>query len=399
MKKLVAIILTFVITLSLIVPTVADSADFISDNEGPSLSTGGEAVKLDIDAKSAYLIEAETGTVLYANNELADASPASVTKIMTLLLVMEAIDEGIIKLTDVVSVSPYAASFGGSQVFLEEGERISVEDLLKSTVIASANDAAVALAELVCGSESAFVSRMNQKAMELGLKNTHFQNTTGLDDTTTDHYSCALDIATMSRELIKHELILKYSSIWQDTIRDGQFTLTNTNRLVRYYDGCNGLKTGSTDKAGYCVSTTAKRDNMQLIAVIMGAETRDGRNAAARTLLDFGFSNYALYEESEQFLEDASVVKGKKDAVGLYTTPFRYVVKKGEVGAVEKIYEIPEKLVAPFSEGEAVGKVTYKLADKVIGHSDICTEEAVMEIGIFEIFVRILKNIFLGGKS
>jgi D-alanyl-D-alanine carboxypeptidase (penicillin-binding protein 5/6) len=209
------------------------------------------------DIAGAYLVEASTGKVLFAKNEYQSMIPASVTKIMTLLLVCEAIDSRIIALDDTVTVSQNAASKGGSQIFLKEGERMSVLDLLKSTIIASANDAAVALAELVAGSESAFVRRMNKRAAELGLKNTVFENATGLDDTATNHYSCPADIAKMSIELIKHSIILEYSSLWQDSIRNGEFTLTNTNRLVRYYDGCNGLKTGSTDKAGYCVSASA----------------------------------------------------------------------------------------------------------------------------------------------
>jgi D-alanyl-D-alanine carboxypeptidase (penicillin-binding protein 5/6) len=322
MKKYISLLLGLVITLS-IGTTCFAGFEGNSSAEGDSLQTNAD---FDVDCAGAYLCEASTGKVLYAKGEYKAQSPASVTKIMTLLLVCEALDVGKFSLDDTVTVSAHAASMGGSQVFLEEGERVKVEDLLKSTVIASGNDSAVALAELTCGSEDAFVRLMNKRAAELGLKSTSFENVTGLDDTTTKHYSCAADIATMSRELIKHDLILKYSSIWQDTIRNGEFTLTNTNRLVRYYEGCNGLKTGSTDKAGYCVSATAKRGNMQLVAVIMGAETRDKRNEAARALLDYGFANYALLELGGEFLENCELTSGISDSVPLYSSKFTTVI-------------------------------------------------------------------------
>ena len=333
---------------------------------------------------------------MYATNEFKAASPASVTKIMTLLLVCEALAAGKYGLNDTVRVSANAASMGGSQVFLEEGEKITVEELIKATVIASGNDSSVALAELTSGSEGAFVKMMNKRAAELGLNNTNFENTTGLDDTTTKHYSCAADIARMSRELISHDIILKYSSIWQDTIRNGEFTLTNTNRLVRYYDGCNGLKTGSTDKAGYCVSATAKRGNMQLIAVIMGAPTKEDRNNAARILLDYGFANYALYEKDETYVEDSRVLGGTKDNTGLYSAPFSVVVEKSRVSAIEEHYDIPEELVAPISNGKSLGKVTYMLDGVQLGFSDIYSKENIEKISFGELLSRILKRIACG---
>lgn len=347
----------------------------------------------------AYLCEASTGKVLYSENEYDTASPASVTKVMTLLLVCEALAEGKFSLSDTVKISAHAASMGGSQVFLEEGESITVEDLIKSTVIASGNDSSVALAELCAGSESAFVKKMNQRAVELGLKNTKFENATGLDDTTVEHYSCAADIGRMSRELIKHDIILKYSSIWQDTIRDGEFTLTNTNRLVRYYDGCNGLKTGSTDKAGYCITATAKRGDMQLIAVIMGAESRDERNAAARELLDFGFANYFLFKRGEQYIEDVKVNRGTSDSVGVYSAPFSAVVPKIHQNSVELEYEIPDSIFAPVSMGDSVGKIVYKIEGEQIGFSDIYVGNNVEALGFFDIFVRILKRMLIGQIS
>lgn len=391
MKKKLIFILIVVCFLSSGLSTFA-----VSDTKNAAESSRTNAAELGVEVGSAYLIEARTGKVLYAENEFSAASPASVTKVMTLLLVCEALDAGKFDLKDTVTVSAHAASMGGSQIFLEEGERMTVEDLIKSTVIASGNDSAVALAELTAGSEAAFVKLMNKRALELGLKKTSFENTTGLDDTTTNHYTCAADIAAMSRELIKHEIILKYSSIWQDTIRNGEFTLTNTNRLVRYYEGCNGLKTGSTDKAGYCISATAKRGNMQLIAVIMGAKSRDDRNQAARELLDFGFANFALYERGEEFIENCDVLGGVKDSVALYSRPFSCVVDKSKISEVELIYDIPESLSATITEGDVVGGIIYKVDGNQIGKSDIYSSESVEKITLPQIFARILKRIACG---
>ncbi len=349
-----------------------------------------------VNANSAVLIDAATGEVLFKYNESEKASPASVTKIMTILLVMEAIENEKIKTTDNVVISSYAASMGGSQVFLEEGESMSVEELLKCAIIASANDAAVALAEHVGGSEAYFVSMMNKRAEELGMKNTCFENVTGLDDTTTQHLTSAEDIAIMSRMLIKYDLVRKYSSLWQDTIRNGEFTLTNTNRLVRYYDGCNGLKTGSTDKAGYCISASAERDGMQLIAVIMGAKTRDIRNAEARALLDYGFSNYSLYTLDERALEDIPVYCGTVNTVTVYSKPFSAIIPKGESKNVNLIFDIPEAIDAPVEAMTTVGKITYMLGDKIIGTSEIYVAEGIDEIGFVDIFFGIIKSILIG---
>ena len=283
---------------------------------------------------------------------------------------------------------------GGSQVFLEEGETMYVEELIKCTVIASANDAAVALAEHIGGSESAFVTLMNTRAKQMGLKNTSFENVTGLDDTTEYHLTSARDIALMSKELIKYPIITQYASIWQDTIRNGEFTLTNTNRLVRYYDGCNGLKTGSTDKAGYCVSATAVRDGMQLIAVIMGAETRDERNNIARTLLDYGFSNYALFKTEECELEKITLKGAKKNETMIYNTQFSIVVPKSEVKKIETVYEIPEYISAPIKENQCVGKVIYKLNGDKLGESDVVVKEEIEKIKFTDILTKMLEKIF-----
>ena len=395
MKRIISALLILCILLCVPITIIAESGiNYAAEWQ----TTYSDSPKLDLghEVGGAYLCEASTGQMLYAENDLVAASPASVTKVMTLLLVCEALDAGRFKLDDMVRVSARAASMGGSQVFLEEGERISVEDLIKSAVIASGNDASVALAELTAGSEGEFVKLMNRRAAELGLKNTSFENTTGLDDDTVNHYSCAYDIAVMSRELIKHPIILQYSSIWQDSIRNGEFTLTNTNRLVRYYDGCNGLKTGSTDKARYCVTVTAKRGNMQLIAVVMGAKTKEERNAVASRLLDFGFASYGLYEADEQMVESVRVTKGYLDSVALYSTPFSAVIDKGGLSAVEKKYDIPESISAPVSEGEIVGSVVYILDGVEIGKSDIYASCSIEKIKFTDLLGRILKRIICG---
>lgn len=387
MKRFLLILLPLLLVFGMSLTAFAEETDLTTSSEAPGFT---------VNAKSAVLMEASTGRILFAQNETAAYSPASVTKIMTLLLVMEAVDCKKASLDDKISVSEYAASMGGSQVFLKEGEVMTLEELLKCTVIASANDAALALAEHICGSESAFVSRMNARAGELGMKSSHFENVTGLDDTTENHVTSALDIALMSRELLKHETILKYSALWQDSIRDGAFVLTNTNRLVRYYEGCNGLKTGSTAKAGYCVSATAKRQNMQLIAVVMGAESRDTRNAVARSLLDYGFGNFALYENAEAELEKVPVYGGCTDFVIAMNRPFSAVIDKASAQNVELTYEIPEHLNAPVEKGSVIGKILYRIGEDTIGESEIYAAEGVEKITFGEILLRLLKNILLG---
>ena len=394
MKKTLVFLLLFIFTIN-------SALSVISYAEAKTKTNDYELTDADfsVNANSAILMEAETGTVLFSQNENAAASPASVTKIMTLLLVMEAIEDGRISLSDITSISSHAASMGGSQVFLREGERMSVEDLIKCTVIASANDAAVALAELVYGSEESFVKNMNTKALELGLKNTNFENVTGLDDTVTNHVSSALDIAIMSRELIKHPLITKYSSCWQDTIRNGEFTLTNTNRLVRFYDGCNGLKTGSTDKAGFCISTTAMRGNLQLIAVVMGAETRDVRNEIARNLLDFGFSNFALFSQEEKELGTIPIMRGTEDNLSIYMEKFSTVINKADSKSIASVYEIPDSVEAPINKGNVIGKVRFEVKGKILGTCDVLANQDVERINFFGIFEKLLKTVIMGKNN
>ena len=368
----------------------------MDESDGTVADKAENVNSLEISAKSAVLMDAETGTVLYVKNGAEALPPASVTKIMTLLLVAEALEDGLISIDDKVLVSANAASMGGSQVFIKEGEEFTIEELLKSTVIASANDAAVALAEAVAGTEANFVDRMNERAAQLGMANTRFENATGLDDTVTNHLTSAYDIALMSRELIKHSCVTDYSSVWQDSIRNGEFILTNTNRLVRYYDGCTGLKTGSTEKAGFCVSATAKRDGMHLIAVVMGAETRDDRNNAARAMLDFGFSNYALYRDPECELENIDVMRGLKNETAIYSDEFSNLVKKADKKRITKEFSIADYVVAPVQNGQVIGEVTYLLDGEVIGKCNIFVKEDIPEIGLKELFTRMIRTIFTG---
>lgn len=350
----------------------------------------------DFGVPSCILMEASSGLVLYEDNADEALPPASVTKIMTLLLVMEAIDDGKLKWDDMVQTSEYAASMGGSQVYLEVGEEMSVSEMVKCVVVSSANDAAVALAEKVAGSEENFVVKMNERAKELGMVNTVFKNTNGLDDTVDGHITSARDIALMSRELIvKHPDILEYSSIWMDTVRNGAFGLTNTNRLIRFYRGANGLKTGSTSKAKFCISATAERDGMELIAVVMAAETRDVRNEAATKLLDYGFANWELAVMEFEELDAMDVVGGVEPSVELVYSEMKAVVQKGSAAKIERIYELPEKISAPIAEGEQLGTVRYLLSGEVIAETPIYAASEVKRLGYFGILGRFLKRLTL----
>ena len=353
---------------------------------------GAQSTDLGLECKSAVLMEAQTGKVLYAQNESTALPPASVTKVMTLLLVMEALQAGKITLDQTVVASENACSMGGSQIFLEFGEQMSVDDLLKSVVIASANDAAVALAEHIAGTESAFVDMMNKRAQELGMNSTCFENTNGLDDTTENHVTSALDIAIMSRELIKHPKITEYSSIWMDSIRGGEFTLTNTNRLIRFYKGATGLKTGSTTKAGFCISATATRDGMTLIAVIMGAPSRDARNGAAVSLLNYGFSNFALWKNSSRVDQSIKVTGGTQGSCRVVEEEIVAVVDKRSMSHIQKSVELPESIGAPIGSGEQIGTVIYSVDGKEIGQARIVTCEAIRGLNFVHIFLRLLSG-------
>ena len=350
---------------------------------------------LGLDCVSAILMEADTGTVLYEMNADEALPPASVTKVMTLLLVMEAIDRGVMDYDTVLTTSTRASKMGGSQIYLKEGEQMKVNDLIKSVVISSANDAAVVLAEAVAGSEEAFVAAMNKRAAELGMKTAHFENTNGLDDTVTNHVLSARDIAIMSRELIKHKKILEFSSTWMDTVRDGAFGLTNTNRLIRFYRGATGLKTGSTSKAKFCMSATAERDGMSLIAVIMAAPTRDARNSAAAALLDWGFANYAVYRYAEGDDAELPVIGGVSDVLHTVHGGFTAVVRKGEEGKVTAVPSLPERVSAPVKEGDVVGGIDFMLGDTQLGKVAVTAAHPVDKISFGGLFTRMLRRFFL----
>lgn len=311
---------------------------------------------IDISAPSAILMEKVTGEVIYEKNSHERLPPASVTKVMTMLLIVEAVERGDISLDDTVIASERAASFGGSCVFLEEGEKMSVAEMLKCICVVSANDCAVAMAEHLCGSEQAFVARMNDRARELGLKDTNFKNCTGLfeDD---EHYTSAYDIAVMSCELIRHDMIKDYTTIWMDTIRGGEFGLSNTNKLVYYYDGCTGLKTGFTEKAMYCLSATAEREGVEYIAVIMHADTIDKRNNDAKALLSYGFANYRLMPlRSPDVLPPVRVTLGSADSVQpVYDGAEAALVPKNGIGEVSYELDLPDTITAPVEKGQQIG--------------------------------------------
>lgn len=355
---------------------------------------------LGLNAKSAILMEESTGNILYESNPDERLPIASVTKVMTMLLIMEAVDSGKISLDDMVTVSENAMSYGGSTMFLETGEQLTVNDMLKGIAVASANDGCVAMAEHLAGSESAFVDMMNEKAKELGMENTHFMNTNGLDED--DHYSSARDVAIMSRELMKHETIFNYTSIWMDTLRGGKFQLANTNKLIRFYDGANGLKTGSTSKALCCLSAAAKRNDMQLIAVVLGAPTSAERFASAKSLLDYGFANYAVNTQitAGDEVQKIAVEKGVDKEVGVVAgDSCSTLVKKGQEDNITKEIKIDETITAPIEAGQKIGTMTISRDGEVIADIDLNALSAVEKKGIGLIIKDFFATIFFGSDN
>lgn len=346
---------------------------------------------LTITAKSAILTERSTGTVLFEHDADKQMPPASITKVMTLLLVFEAMDAGKFTMETEIVASEHACSMGGSQIWLEPGEAFTVNELLKAAAISSANDACVALGEAVSGSEETFVELMNERAAELGMKNTVFKNCTGLD--AEGHLSTARDIAIMSAELLRHPEIKNYSTVWMDSLRGGKTELTNTNRLVRFYKGCTGLKTGSTDGAGCCLSASAERDGMELISVTLGSPNTDERFAAGRKLLDYGFANFALVKMTppEEYLAPISVAHGTAETVQpICEEPAAFLLKKGQEAGVEQSVYLPEKLEAPVKAGDVLGRVTVTLSGGEIGGYDIVAAEDVPRMGLFEALKKLL---------
>ena len=355
---------------------------------------------LGLNAKSAILMEESTGNILYESNPDERLPIASVTKVMTMLLIMEAVDSGKISLDDMVTVSENAMSYGGSTMFLETGEQLTVNDMLKGIAVASANDGCVAMAEHLAGSESAFVDMMNERAKELGMENTHFMNTNGLDED--DHYSSARDVAIMSRELMKHETIFNYTSIWMDTLRGGKFQLANTNKLIRFYDGANGLKTGSTSKALCCLSAAAKRNDMQLIAVVLGAPTSAERFASAKSLLDYGFANYAVNTQitAGDEVQKIAVEKGVDKEVGVVAgDSCSTLVKKGQEDNITKEIKIDETITAPIEAGQKIGTMTISRDGEVIADIDLNASSTVEKKGIGLIIKDFFATIFFGSNN
>lgn len=375
--------------------TVSSECD-ISDIAVPIDSAVTDAAigtKLDIKAKSAVLMEVNSGKILYEQNSDQKLPPASITKIMSLLLVMEAISNGKLSVEDVVTASEHACSMGGSQIWLEPGEAMTVDDLLKAAVIASANDATVALGEQIAGSEEGFVAMMNQKAKELGMNNTHFANATGLD--AEGHISSAHDVAVMSAELIKHDLIKKYSTVWMDSLRGGESELVNTNKLVRFYEGTTGLKTGTTSGAGYCLSATAERNGLELVAVIMSGDTSADRFNGAKKLLDYGFANYEYVTIKPKLEIDAVAVKNGVERVAkiMPSSDFGALLKKSEATEVSQKITMLENLTAPIEKGAVVGRVDFYLKDQLIGSVDITNVEKVDKKSFLTVFLWILDGL------
>ena len=349
------------------------------------------------DAAAAVLMEKETGTILYEQNAHDKLEPASVTKVMTLLLVMEAVDSGRLSLDEPVTVSARAASMGGSQVYLKEGEQMTVDDMLKAVAVVSGNDAAVALAEHLAGSEEAFVEQMNRRAAELGMKDTCFVNCTGLP--AAGHLTSAHDIAVMSRELIRHPKIRDSPTIWIDSIRGGQFQLANTNKLIRFYQGATGLKTGSTDAAGYCLSATAERDGMELIAVVLKAKTSEVRFETAKSLLNYGFANYTLTDVCpSQALPPIEVLLGEQDTVQpILAQSSRILVDKSQLNAVRTELELCENVEAPVEAGQVLGQMTVWVGEEQLQSIPIVADQAVERLSVPGIFARLLRTLLMAG--
>ncbi len=370
-----------------------------------SVLPGGAARAADIEiaAPSAILIDAATGTVLYEKNAHERLAPASVTKVMTLLLVMEALDSGRIGWDDTVVTSAAAAAKGGSQIYLEENEQMGLRDMLKSVVVSSANDCATALAEHVSGSESAFVARMNERAAELGMADTHFVNCTGLDDDpdAAEHLTSAHDIAVMSRELLRHDAIREYTTIWMDTVRGGQFGLSNTNKLVRFYKGTTGLKTGFTRAAGYCLSASAERDGLELIAVVLHCNTSTDRFESAKALLDYGFANYCLIPaEPAEPLPAVPVVLGREETVqAVLADDTPILADKGAAAGIETTVEMAGSVSAPVEAGQKLGTLVIRSGGQKIAQRDIVAANAVEKLTWWQITVRLLGAVCMSGAK
>lgn len=380
MKKL----LYFIVMLSVLMECFVFSTTAINES------------KIEVKAKAAVLMDASTGDVLYSFGENEKLYPASVTKIMPLLLFMEALDSGKIALTDTVTASVTAAGKGGSQIWLKEGETMTVDELLRATAIASANDACTALGEHVAGSEVGFVKMMNDRAKELGMVNTNFVNCSGLDDDTTEHLTTAYDIALMSKELLSHERIKTYTTVWMDSLRGGETQLVNTNKLVRFYSGTTGLKTGTTTKAGHCLSASAEKDGLHLIAVVMGAENSNDRFEGAKAMLNWGFANFetVIPQIDSSLFGEVEILRGVEESVRPVITGVKPItLKAGEKNKIETLIELYENAEAPIEKNQTLGTVILKVGEKEIARYSLVSENSVEKTNIGHIMVRFLRSL------
>lgn len=390
MKRIIVLILVFTFLFPASVCATEESSVFDTTEAEDFWFEEAAAFTGDFKVKSAYLTDYLTGAVLYAKNEQERLPIASVTKIMTSLLVFEALEAGKISYEEMVTVSDHAASMGGSQVYLEPGEQMSVKDLMKAMMISSANDATMALAEHVAGSVETFVSMMNNRAAALGMENTAFKNPHGLDEE--GHYSCAKDVACMTRELLTHKDVSQFTTVWMDTIRDGAFGLSNTNKLIRYYSGATGMKTGFTNAAGFCLSGTAMRDGLHLIAVVLGGESSNERFGTVKKMLDYGFANYSVFTPEHLKVEDIFVPGGTDNYLSADYTPPSILTEKGVSGEITQRISVFEDISAPVAQGDKVGRVDVYRDGNLIATADLLATESIQRIGFGELFLRILKT-------
>jgi len=392
--------------ISLLIVNLFSVAAFADEYE-----TDYDAVQVDkimnetdifnLKSKAAILVDVDTGGILYKHNEHEQLPIASVTKIMSMLLVMEAVENGTASLNDIVTTSEYAYGFGGSQVYLKPGEKFTLDEMLKAIAIHSANDATVAVAEHIAGSEDAFVKKMNEKAKELGMKNTNFLDCTGLTDV--GHYSSAYDVAIMSRELIrKYPKIIEYTSKWYDTFRDGTFDLYNRNKLIRFYDGATGIKTGFTTAAGHCLSASAKRNGLHLIAVVLGGPDSNVRYAETRKLLDYGFANFEVtqIEKKGTVIKEVTVEKGlQRKVTAVYAKDVSLLLKKGDKDKIVRELNLPEAITAPVMAGQKIGEVVYKIGDKKVATVDVIAGASVEKASFGRLLLRMILDWFGIGRD
>ncbi|MDQ2086200.1 D-alanyl-D-alanine carboxypeptidase family protein [Herbivorax sp. ANBcel31] len=403
LKKLVGyLIITFLLfnLLSLNVISIGDDDLYEYNEEVVEVMVANTSFD-SFESKAFILIDAATGQVLTEKSSHDKLPIASVTKVMSMLLIMEAIDSGKIKLDDMVTASDYAAGMGGSQAYVEPGEQYSVRDALKAVALHSSNDVTVSLAEMINGSEEGFVVMMNEKAEELGMKNTHFLDCTGLTDE--GHYSTAYDVALMSKELVtKHPGILEYTSIWMDSFRGGEFELSNTNKLIRFYNGADGLKTGFTQAAKHCLSATAKRNNMRLVSVVLGGADSNSRFAQSRKLLDYGFANYESTNVNKEGGEvrEVEIRKGLENmAKAVYADDLNLLLSRGQRDKVKREIRVMKSIAAPVKKGQRIGEVIYKVDDNEIARMDLICDREIQKASFAKMFKRLFVNWYNVGRS